>query len=108
MDNDSECKLLRETAKRGRIQWHQHAAERLLERGILRSEVKWAIINGEVIEVYPMDRPYRSYLILHTEEKSIHVVAAVDTAAEICHVITVYRPSMEYFEPDFRTRRKKP
>jgi hypothetical protein len=64
-------------------------------------------MNGEVIEVYPTDRPYPSCLILHLEPEPVHVVAAADPAARICHVITAYRPDLEHFEPDFRTRRKE-
>jgi hypothetical protein len=64
-------------------------------------------MNGEVIEVYPTDRPYPSCLILYVEVEPVHVVAAADPAARICHVITAYRPDLEHFESDFRTRRKK-
>ena len=52
------------------------------------------------------DRPYPSCLILHLEPEPVHVVAAADPVARICHVITAYRPDLEHFEPDFRTRRK--
>jgi len=54
-----------------------------------------------------VDRPYVSCLILSVEAEPVHMVAAADPAARICHVITAYRPSLEHFEPDFRTRRKK-
>lgn len=102
-----DIEILREAAVHGRIHWHQHALERFLERGISRAEVVSAIMSGEVIEVYPMDRPYPSYLILHVEVEPVHVVAAADPAAKICHVITAYRPDLEHFEPDFRARRQK-
>ncbi|MFH0344674.1 MAG: DUF4258 domain-containing protein [Chromatiales bacterium] len=75
--------------------------------GVSRAEVVCAIMNGEVIEVYPTDRPYPSCLVLHVEAEPVHVVAAADPAARICHVITAYRPDLERFESDFRTRRKK-
>lgn len=64
-------------------------------------------MNGEVIEVYPTDRPNPSCLILHVESEPVHVVAAADPIARICHVITAYRPDPKHFEPDFSTRRKK-
>ena len=107
MDKDFDIEILRGTAAHGRIQWHQHALERILERGISRAEVVGAIMNGEVIEIYSTDRPYPSCLILYVEAEPVHVVAAADPAARICHVITAYRPDMEHFEPDFRTRRKQ-
>lgn len=107
MDKDFDIEILRRSAVEGRIQWHQHALERFLERRVSRAEVVGAIINGEVIEIYPTDRPYPSCLILHTEAEPVHVVAAADPAAQICHVITAYRPDLEHFELGFRIRRKK-
>ena len=81
--------------------------ERFLERGISRAEIIHAIMKGEVIEVYTTDRPYPSCLVLYVAAKPVHVVAATDPAAGVCHVITAYRPDLEYFEPDLKTRRKK-
>ena len=107
MVKDFDIGILRGAAAQGRIHWLQHALERFLERGISRDEVVSAIVNGEVIDIYPMDRPYPSCLILHVEAEPVHVVAAADTDARICHVITAYRPDLEHFEPDFRSRRKK-
>lgn len=104
--DDLDLGALRAAALAGRIQWHQHAFERLLERAITRSEVIGAIINGEVIEVYLEDRPYPSCLILYATAEPLHVVAAADPDARVCHVITAYRPDLEHFEPDFKTRRK--
>jgi hypothetical protein len=100
--------ILREAAALGRIHWHQHALERFLERGISRAEVVRAIMNGEVIEIYATDRPYASCLIFNAEAEPVHVVAAADASARICHVVTAYRPDLEHFEPGLRTRRKKP
>lgn len=99
--------VLRDCAKARRIQWHQHALERFLERGISRDEVIEAIMAGEVIETYATDRPFPSCLIFHAGAQPLHVVASADSSARICHVITAYRPDQEYFEPDFRTRRKR-
>jgi len=104
----SDIEILREAAAQGRIHWHQHALERFLERGISLAEVVRAIMNGEVIEVYAKDRPYASCLIFNAGAEPVHVVAAADATARICHVVTAYRPDLEHFEPGFRTRRRKP
>ena len=77
-----------------------------MERGISRVEIMNAIINGEIIEDYPADRPYPSYLVLGVEVEPVHVVASADPVARICHIITAYRPDLEHFEADFKTRRK--
>lgn len=104
----SDLEVLRSATAQGHIHWHQHAFERFLERGISRAEVVTAIMKGEVIEVYSADRPYPSCLILYAGADPVHVVAAADVAARICHVITAYRPDLEHFEQDLRTRRVKP
>ena len=105
MNKGFDVKALRDAARKGRIHWHQHALERFLERGIWRAEVLSAIMQGEVIEIYSTDQPYPSCLILNVETEPVHVVAAVDPAAQICHVITAYRPDREHFERDSKTRR---
>ena len=105
MKQHIDIDLLRESAAQGCIEWHKHALERMLERGIARREVVDALVSGEVIEVYPKDRPFLSCLILRAETKPLHTVAAVDPETKVAHVITAYRPDTEHFEPDFRTRR---
>lgn len=107
MDESFDIEVLREAAAHGRIHWHQHALERFLERGISLAEVADAIARGEVIEVYAGARPHPSCLILHVGTEPVHVVAAADAAARICHVITAYRPDLEHFEADLKTRRKE-
>lgn len=107
MAEDIDIDLLRAATAEERVHWHHHALERFLERGISRAEVIGAIMNGEVIELYAANRPYPSCLILYAEAEPVHVVAAADPAARICHVITAYRPDIEHFEPDFRTRRER-
>ena len=41
------------------------------------------------------------------ETEPVQVVVATNPAARICHVITVYRPDLERFEPGFRIGRKR-
>jgi hypothetical protein len=41
------------------------------------------------------------------ETEPVQVVVVTDPAARICHVITAYRPDLEYFEPEFRIRTKQ-
>jgi len=91
----------------GRIQWRTHALERMMERGISRWQVKQALMNGEVITSYQDNSPYPSLLLdSRIGEDVLHVVVAFDEAASYCYVITVYRPDLEHFEKDLKTRRK--
>ncbi len=85
--------------------WRKHALERMLERGISRAEVVTAVQNGEVIEEYPSDFPYPSCLMYNLENEPLHVVAAMDGQKRF--IITVYRPSLEEFESDYKTRKNR-
>lgn len=88
--------------------WQKHALERMLERGISRTRVKNILISGEIIETYPGDKPYASFLVCGQDDGDvIHVVAAYDENHETCFIITVYRPDLKYFESNLKTRRKK-
>jgi hypothetical protein len=39
--------------------------------------------------------------------RPIHVVFAIDSAAAVCIVVTVYEPQPDQWETDFRRRRAK-
>lgn len=91
----------------GRFEWRRHALQRLLERGISRIAVIDVLMLGEEIEDYPADKPYPSALFLGwIEDRPLHVVVALDEKTQWAYIITAYEPSLEYFEADFKTRRK--
>ena len=77
-----------------------HCMERITKRGIELSEVIQAIMKGEVIEDYPDDYPYPSTLILGN---GLHVVAGIGDGR--LWLITAYRPDVEQWENDLKTRR---
>ena len=100
-------KALKIAIKNGNIEWQRHALERMLERGISRAMVKEVLLSGEVIEDYPNDKPFPSALFAGwSKEKPLHVVAAFDAQSSYCFVITAYRPDLEHFESDYKTRRQ--
>lgn len=79
----------------------------MLERGISREAVKAVLLLEEVIEDYPEDNPFPGALFFGLpDEKPLHVVAADEAVVKRCFIITVYRPDLEHFEPDYKTRRK--
>ena len=87
--------------RQGKIQWTDHVQRRIMQRGILRQEVKDAIITGEIIEEYPNDYPFPSCLMLG--ENRLHVVCGI--GAGTLWIITAYRPAIEKWELDLKTRR---
>lgn len=71
-------------------------------------EVLQAIEAGEMIEQYPDDTPYASYLILgHTSiGRPLHIVCAPVNVDRRLIVITVYQPDPSRWSPDFRRRKR--
>jgi len=63
-----------------------------------------AILNGEIIEEYPDDKPFPSCLIYgrSADGRPLHVVCAV---APVSRIITVYFPDESKWV-DYRVRRK--
>ena len=65
------------------------------------------MLAGERIRDYTEDRSFASALFLgYAGGKPLHVVAACDEANGRGFIITAYEPSLEIFEPDYRTKRK--
>ena len=64
-----DIEAFRFAVRRGRIEWHSHALERMVQRGILRSEVKEVLLRGEIIEEYPKDYPLPSALFFGEDQR---------------------------------------
>jgi len=100
--------ILQAAIENGRIEWQRHALERILERNISRQDVFNVLGTGEEIEDYANDTPFPSALLFGWKgEEPIHVVVALDSIGQQGYIITVYRPDLEHFNPDFRTRRNR-
>jgi hypothetical protein len=83
-----------------------HAIQRMFERGISRDGVLAVIAQGETVAEYAGDNPYPSRLLLaFVAARPLHVVLASDERAGVCIVVTVYEPSADQWDEDFRTRR---
>ena len=90
----------------GFIVFRAHAVRRMFERGITVDDVRQVVREGEVIEEYDTDEPYRSRLMLGwVASGALHVVAA-DDGRGATFVITVYRPDPQAWEDGFRVRRR--
>ena len=81
---------------------------RMQERAITRADVLEVLREGQVIESYLDDLPYPSALVLgFVRGRPVHVVVALNSSVPEGHIITVYEPSPDEFEPDWRTRRAR-
>ncbi len=74
---------------------------------ITTNEVRDVVFNGEMIEDYPEDKRGHSCLMLGVpnNRRPVHVVCA--PKEEYLAIISVYIPSLEKWEADFKTRRGK-
>lgn len=98
---------LREAVAAGRIQWRKHVLQKLAERCIQQQTIRDVLLSGECIRDYTEDRPFPSALFLgYVGGKPLHVVASCDETSKQAFVITAYEPSLEVFEPDYRTKKK--
>jgi Domain of unknown function (DUF4258) len=91
----------------GRYRISDHALFRLTERGISKESVIKVILNGEIIEDYPTDKPYPSCLMLGwIGQRPIHVALSMDEENGMVYIITNYEPTLNKSESDYKTRRK--
>lgn len=83
-----------------------HAIERMFQRDVNEADVEYVVKSGEIIESYPDDQPYPSFLILgYVDKRALHIVYAKDENNTVI-VITVYEPTLEKWLEDLKMRRK--
>ena len=101
-------RILRQAAEK-RIIYTLHALDEMNAEDelITKDEVRFVIFDGEIIEDYPEDKRGHSCLMLGTpnNKRPVHIVCAPKD--EYLAIITVYIPSLEKWESDYRTRRGK-
>jgi hypothetical protein len=79
---------------------------RLAQRFIGPHAILDAVESYEIVESYPDREDLPSYLVLgRTAGDAFHVVFAVDLEGNNVRVVTAYRPSVDYWRADMRTRR---
>ncbi|MBU1487646.1 DUF4258 domain-containing protein [bacterium] len=86
-----------------------HAFLMINEREVERSEMLNALYKGEVIERNPKSKPYPSFLVLGWLRTGdpLHVKCSHSTIGKRLRIVTVYEPSDEKWEKDYKTRKKK-
>ena len=90
------------------VYWSRHAIAEMIQDRLTRLEIAKALEDCEVIEDYPpKHRALPDCLVLGQlrSTQPIHAVVAIDEARDRIFVATVYRPSPERWEHDWRTRK---
>jgi hypothetical protein len=91
-----------------KILWSHHAVGALVDDGLSRSDVEVALQHSQVIEDYPpAHRPLPDCLVLTfiSASKPIHAVIAIDDTNDRIFIVTVYIPTRDRWENDWRTRK---
>ncbi|MBE5905438.1 MAG: DUF4258 domain-containing protein [Lachnospiraceae bacterium] len=105
--------LLREFFAQNRsVEYTKHCLTRMMERDITRADIRKVIMQGEIIEDYPLDenntseKSFPSCLIMgyrDCDNRVIHVVVGFNGSRII--VISAYYPDSEHWLYDYKTRR---
>ena len=98
--------FIRNCVKLKKIKWTYHVNMRMKGRFISRQIILNFFENYEIIEEYPKDKYFPSYLIYSRyQNKIFHILFAVDIEEDNVRVVTAYYPDLEEWKEDFKTRR---
>ncbi len=77
-----------------RLRVTDHADEEAAADTLLLNDIFASVINGEIIESYPNDKPYPSCLVCGKAPcgSTVHSVWAYNSLTDHVVLITVYRP----------------
>jgi hypothetical protein len=104
---DNPLAFIQRCVQQRKIFWTYHINMRLQKRGISRQMVLESLSCYEVIEEYPDDKYFPSYLIYtHYQGEHFHILFAVDVEGDNVRIITAYRPNPIEWTTDFKTRRE--
>lgn len=104
---DRPLDFIRRCVREHKILWTYHANMRLRRRFIERDTILEAFESFEIIESYPDDKYFPSYLVLgRTEGTVFHALFAADVEGDNVCLVTAYLPDPRDWEQDLRTRRK--
>ena len=92
------------TVALGRYRYTIHGAAQRIARNIQGHEVEEAIINGEIIEHYPVHHYGAACLILGKTKKGrfLHILCSMQPVVDI---ITIYEPDPNEWMAGLKTRR---
>ena len=104
---DDPLSFIRDCIRGGRILWTYHVNMRLGQRFIARETIIRATESYEIVEAYPEDKYFPSYLLLgkHGDE-AFHVLFGADIEGQNVRIVTAYFPSPKEWEVDLKTRRR--
>ena len=80
----------------------------MIARFITEVEIRQVLEEGTIIESYPDEVPYPSYLMLgYVNARPLHVAAADDDLGKQTIVITIYEPDSNRWDSTFSKRKPR-
>ncbi|MGN0483973.1 MAG: DUF4258 domain-containing protein [Lachnospiraceae bacterium] len=108
-----DLKVLKKAWIEGKpVEYTAHCQKRMLERDIRRADIENCILNGEIIEDYPLDdnntseKSFPSCLIMGnkiSDKKVIHIVVGFNGNKFL--IISACYPDQIHWHDDYKTRR---
>ncbi len=106
--NSDILEFIKSCIVRRKIHWTYHINMRLKERSITREAILRSVETYEIIEEYPEDKYLPSYLVYAKyENRIIHIQIATDVGNDNVTIVTAYKPTLDKWEKNFKTRRGK-
>ncbi|MBI4822760.1 MAG: DUF4258 domain-containing protein [Nitrospirae bacterium] len=92
-----------------KIFWSLHAVKKLRIESLRKAEVENSLKGCIIVEDYPLEsRPLPDCLVLgFAGSAPVHVVVAIDRDFDRILIVTVYRPSAERWEDDWKKRKRQ-
>ena len=104
---DEPLTFIKKCVGQRRVYWTWHVNMRLGKRFISRDMILGTVDSYEIIESYPEDKYYPSYLLYACHGSEVfHVLFAADVSEENVRVVTAYRPRPEEWSEDLKRRKK--
>jgi Domain of unknown function (DUF4258) len=92
----------------GHYRLSRHALKRMVERNISEELIRCSGATVSIIEDYPDDKYSPSCLLLgFVEEEPLHLQVTRNPSPTVL-IVTLYIPSLEYWEPGYTRRRQRP
>ena len=108
MDALNKQAFICQKAVERQIKWSRHALSELASEPVSVNEVEIALRQAEVIEEYPHLHRYLPDCLVLTftlYNQPIHCVIAINEPQDYILIVTVYQPSVEEWDHDWKTRR---
>jgi len=92
-----------------KISWSLHAVRKLMFEGLRKKEIEDSLKECIMLEDYAMEgRPLPGCLVLgFVGSNPVHAVIAIDRDYDRIFIITVYKPSSERWENDWKRRKRE-